>query len=60
MRRSRRCRACAELKLWVLEENRRARRFYEKCGWRLSGDSRVVEFPPHPLDVGYLFMREEP
>lgn len=24
--------------LWVLEENRRARRFYEKCGFRPAGD----------------------
>ena len=51
---------CAEVKLWVLEENRRARRFYEKHGWRPSGESRVVEYPPSPLDVGYSFIREEP
>jgi GNAT superfamily N-acetyltransferase len=40
-------------RLWCLEENRRARRFYEKRGWRLNGETRVVEYPPHPLDVGY-------
>lgn len=40
-------------RLWCLEENHRARRFYEKRGWTLNGDSRVVEYPPHPLDVGY-------
>jgi RimJ/RimL family protein N-acetyltransferase len=51
---------CAEVKLWVLEENRRARRFYEKHGWRRNGESRVVEYPPNPLDVGYSFIREEP
>jgi putative acetyltransferase len=39
--------------LWVLEENARARRFYERRGWRENGDTRVVPFPPHPLDVGY-------
>ena len=39
--------------LWCLEENHRARRFYERHGWRLDGTSRVVEFPPHPLDLGY-------
>jgi RimJ/RimL family protein N-acetyltransferase len=39
--------------LWCLEDNRRARRFYDKHGWRLNGETRVVEFPPHPLDVGY-------
>lgn len=42
-----------EAKLWCLEENRRARRFYEKHGWRLNGETRVVEYPPHPIDVGY-------
>jgi GNAT superfamily N-acetyltransferase len=42
-----------EAKLWVLAENRRARRFYEKHGWRPNGETRVVEYPPHPLDLGY-------
>jgi len=40
-------------KLWVLEDNARARRFYERRGWRENGESRVVEFPPYPLDIGY-------
>ena len=39
--------------LWVLEDNPRARRFYERRGWRLNGETRVVPFPPNPLDVGY-------
>jgi GNAT superfamily N-acetyltransferase len=39
--------------LWVLEENLRARRFYERRGWRENGRTRVVEYPPNPLDVGY-------
>lgn len=39
--------------LWCLAENARARRFYERRGWRLNGEERVVEFPPFPLDVGY-------
>jgi GNAT superfamily N-acetyltransferase len=39
--------------LWVLEANERARSFYERRGWRLNGETRVVPFPPHPLDVGY-------
>ena len=38
---------------WVLEANERARSFYERRGWRLNGETRVVPFPPHPLDVGY-------
>jgi RimJ/RimL family protein N-acetyltransferase len=37
----------------VLEENGRARRFYERLGWRADGTSRVVEFPPNPTDLGY-------
>jgi GNAT superfamily N-acetyltransferase len=40
-------------RLWVLEDNARARRFYERRGWRENGESRVVEFPPNPLDIGY-------
>jgi GNAT superfamily N-acetyltransferase len=39
--------------LWVLEDNARARRFYERRGWQENGETRVVEFPPNPLDVGY-------
>ncbi len=39
--------------LWCLAENGRARRFYEKRGWRLNGTERIVPFPPHPLDLGY-------
>jgi GNAT superfamily N-acetyltransferase len=39
--------------LWVLEHNGRARRFYERRGWRLNGETRVVPFPPNPIDVGY-------
>jgi len=33
-------RGFAEVTLWVLEENRNARRFYEKSGFRLDGASR--------------------
>lgn len=50
---------CAEVKLWTLEENRRARRFYEKRGWRRNGETRIVPYPPSPLDVGYSYVREE-
>jgi GNAT superfamily N-acetyltransferase len=51
---------CPEALLWTLEENHRARRFYEKRGWRLNGETRVVPFPPNPLDVGYSYLRETP
>jgi putative acetyltransferase len=43
--------------LWVLEDNDRARRFYERRGWRENGETRVVPFPPHPIDVGYTIER---
>ncbi|MGB2874164.1 MAG: GNAT family N-acetyltransferase [Gaiellaceae bacterium] len=39
--------------LWVLEDNHRARHFYERRGWHENGDTRVVPYPPNPLDVGY-------
>jgi GNAT superfamily N-acetyltransferase len=48
-----RARGVSEARLWVLERNARARRFYERLGWRADGTSRVVEFPPNPIDVGY-------
>jgi diamine N-acetyltransferase len=37
----------------VLEENQRARRFYERRGWRLDGRRTRTPFPPHPPMVGY-------
>jgi GNAT superfamily N-acetyltransferase len=40
-------------KLWTLEENWNARRYYEKRGWTLTDVTRVVPFPPQPLDVQY-------
>jgi GNAT superfamily N-acetyltransferase len=42
-----------EARLWTLTENHRARAFYVKRGWRLTGRTRVVPFPPHPIDVEY-------
>jgi GNAT superfamily N-acetyltransferase len=45
-----------ECRLWVLEENVRARRFYERRGWRENDETRVVPFPPNPIDVGYTLV----
>jgi putative acetyltransferase len=42
-----------EARLWTLTDNHRARAFYEKRGWRLTGRTRVVPHPPHPIDVEY-------
>jgi GNAT superfamily N-acetyltransferase len=51
----------AECRLEVLEENRRARRFYERHGWIRDGRSRAAEYPPHPRVVGYtLTLSDEP
>lgn len=44
---------CARAKLWTLEANGPARRFYEKRGWELTEETRIVPFPPNPLDVQY-------
>jgi GNAT superfamily N-acetyltransferase len=46
-------RGCRTAKLWTLEENWDARRFYERRGWTLTEETRVVPFPPNPLDVQY-------
>jgi RimJ/RimL family protein N-acetyltransferase len=43
-----------EARLWTLAENHRARAFYEKRGWILTGRTRVVPFPPYPSDVEYV------
>jgi GNAT superfamily N-acetyltransferase len=40
-------------KLWTLEENWAARQFYERRGWKLTEETRVIPFPPNPLDVQY-------
>ena len=42
-----------EARLWTLTENHRARAFYGKRGWSLTGRTRVVPSPPHPIDVEY-------
>ena len=48
-----RARGESEAKLWTLEANQDGRRFYERRGWSLNGETRVVPFPPNPTDVGY-------
>jgi ribosomal protein S18 acetylase RimI-like enzyme len=39
--------------LWVLEHNTRARRWYERLGWHLSGARKVLFAPGGIVDVGY-------
>lgn len=40
-------------RLWVLEENHRARRLYEHLGWTADGARREAPWPPHPAELGY-------
>jgi GNAT superfamily N-acetyltransferase len=44
---------CGACQLEVLEENRRARRFYERHGWVRDERRRIADHPPHPAVIGY-------
>ena len=48
-----RARGCTRAKLWTLEENWNARHYYEKRDWTLTPETRVVPYPPNPIDVQY-------
>jgi putative acetyltransferase len=39
--------------LWVFEKNGRARRFYEKRGWVMTGRRMESGFSPHPILLQY-------
>ncbi len=41
-------------RLWCLAANERARRLYERLGWRIGGAERRAEWPPYPLEIEYL------
>jgi GNAT superfamily N-acetyltransferase len=43
----------SEARLWTLTDNAQAQRFYEHRGWTATGATRVVPFPPNPLDIEY-------
>ena len=45
--------AAGTRQLDVMEENARARRFYERHGWRLDGRREHSEYPPFPALLGY-------
>lgn len=40
-------------KLWTLDGNASGRAFYERRGWELTDETRVVPYPPNPIDVQY-------
>jgi GNAT superfamily N-acetyltransferase len=42
-----------DITLWVLEENHRARRFYESCGFRPDGKSQVLDIGGPVTEVRY-------
>jgi ribosomal protein S18 acetylase RimI-like enzyme len=42
-----RARGYARAILWVLEQNARARRFYERQGWRADGTTHIDTRPDH-------------
>jgi GNAT superfamily N-acetyltransferase len=42
-----------EARLWVLEANERARRFYERRGWRPDGRRSRSPYPPYPQTLRY-------
>lgn len=48
-----RARNLAPLKLWVFEENGRARRFYERHGWVADGVTRSSTMAGGPIEVRY-------
>jgi RimJ/RimL family protein N-acetyltransferase len=43
----------SRVRLRVFTDNRRARRFYEKNGWRPTGVRSRTTFPPHPELLEY-------
>ena len=46
-------RGATRAKLWTLQGNEPGRRFYERRGWTLTDETRVVPYPPNPIDVQY-------
>lgn len=48
-----------QVRLRVFAGNRRARRFYEKLGWRETGAESRTSFPPHPTLLEYVLDRAD-
>ena len=49
-----------EATLWVLEHNVRARAWYERLGWRSTGERKTVYEPAGIDDLQYLIRLAEP
>jgi len=54
-----RARGVRQAKLWTLEGNASGRAFYERRGWELTGETRVVPYPPNPIDVQYALALDQ-
>jgi GNAT superfamily N-acetyltransferase len=55
-----RARGVRRAKLWTLEGNASGRAFYKRRGWELTDETRVVPYPPHPIDVQYARRLDQP
>lgn len=45
---------CKQVSLWVYEANKRARKFYEKCGFVFDGNKKHSRFSNKPLELRYI------
>ncbi|NMB07774.1 MAG: GNAT family N-acetyltransferase [Tissierellia bacterium] len=45
---------CKQVALWVYETNKRARRFYEKCGFGFDGTKKHSHFSNKPVELRYI------
>jgi GNAT superfamily N-acetyltransferase len=43
-------------RLWCLADNVRARAFYERLGWRVTGETQPAPWPPYPTEVEYVLV----
>ena len=48
------CGGYSEVIVWVLEENNRARRFYEKCGFVFDGTKKEITFDTPLITMRYV------
>jgi ribosomal protein S18 acetylase RimI-like enzyme len=55
-----RARGVRRAKLWTLEGNASGRAFYERRGWELTDERRVVPYPPNPIDLQYARRLDQP
>lgn len=45
---------CKKVSLWVYEDNTRARKFYEKCGFIYDGNKKYSHFSNKPIELRYI------